>query len=79
MELLLLFIGAVLGVIITRVYASRREVWGHIDVDPNTGLCRIQLANVQLGNRRIKHAVFIIHHVEVPIPEDEFSRDEPPL
>lgn len=62
MEFLFLIGGFVLGIIITTIFKRKDVIFGFIDVDQNTGLCRVHISSDELANTKNKKVVFTINH-----------------
>ncbi len=80
MEFLFLVFGLFLGAIISKIFTKKKKkIYGHIDVDEKTGLCRVHISSDQLGDHRTKYAIFEVYHNATLNLDDVDSRDELPL
>ena len=70
MEVIFLIVGFTSGLIVSFIFRRKEKVYGSIDVDPITGLCRFRLSSDELANPKKKRAIFIVTH------DAEISRDE---
>lgn len=65
-----LAIGLIFGIIIKTIYGTRYKVYGTVDIDPVTGLCRFRISSDEIANPQKSYAYFRINH------NAEISRDE---
>lgn len=66
-------IGLILGAVIILIIDHRdKKIYGVIDIDHNTELCKFHISSDELGNRRNTKAIFIINH-EASISREEQS------
>lgn len=70
MEMLFLIIGLIGGFGVAKLFKRSEKTFGIIDVDTNTGMCRVRITSEELGDPNKKHAIFIINH------DASISRDE---
>ena len=70
MEFIFALVGFLLGIIVTKTMKFKERIYGDIDVDEKTGLCRIRLGSNELSDPKIKHAVLVVHH-GIDISRDE--------
>lgn len=66
-------IGTIIGAILEAVISCKDKIYGFIDVDQHTGMCRLRISSEEIANRKNKKAIFIINH------DANISRDEQSL
>ena len=67
-------LGASLVWVLISIFDSRKKVYGIIDVDEETGLCRVKITSNDLGDPRISTAMFKVNHGQ-KIDITDISRD----
>ena len=70
MELLIFIGGVALGIIIVTLFKQKDKIYGIIEVDHNTEMCKFRITSNELSDRKNKKAMFIIEH------EANISREE---
>ena len=70
MELAIFVIGFTIGFIFCLIFKRREYVYGQVDIDSITGLCRFRISSDKIADPRKKHAIFKINH-NVDISRDE--------
>lgn len=70
MEILLVIGGVILGIVISNLFKGGNTIYGTIDVEEESGLCRFRIDDDKLVDRRVKKATFIVNH-DVYISRDE--------
>lgn len=70
-------IGVICGIIIMFIINRKKKIYGIIDVDKKTGLCRIHISSNDLGDSTVKHVLFVVNHDAELKSEIDDSRDEP--
>lgn len=66
-------IGIIIGAILEAVISCKDKIYGFIDVDQHTGMCKIRISSEEIANRKNKKAIFIINH------DANISREEQSL
>lgn len=70
-EYLILFcLGSAFGVIFRAIWDDRKKVTGVVQIDHNSGLCRISVRDEQLSNSKCKKVIFIVEHDAVITDKD---------
>ena len=77
MDIISYIIGIICGIIMTVIINRKKKIYGIIDVDKKTGLCRIHISSNDLGNINVKHVLFVVNHDAELKSEIDDSRDEP--
>ena len=78
MQLLYIFIGLLIGIIISVLYFKFNiKTVGYIDVDIQSNLCKVHISTDDLSNNKTKKAIFRVNH-EVKVV-DIYSREEQTL
>lgn len=75
MYLVLFFLlGVIAGTVTLKLFSRKDKIYGTIDVEESSGLCRFRISNDQgLTNPKTKQAIFVVNH------NATISRDEQPL
>ena len=66
-------LGTIIGAILEAVISCKDKIYGFIDVDQHTGMCKIRISSEEIANRKNKKAIFIINH------DANISREEQSL
>ena len=66
-------LGTIIGAILEAVIDCKEKIYGFIDVDQHTGMCKIRISSEEIANRKNKKAIFIINH------DANISRDKQSL
>lgn len=70
----LYFIGGIIvGILIMTIINIRKTIYGIIDVDTKTGMCRVHISSSELSNPKCKKVMFKINH------DADISREEQSL
>ena len=72
MEILLVIGGVILGIVLTKLFKRNNTIYGTIDVEEYSGLCRFRINDAGLVDRKVKKATFLVNH-DVNISRDEQS------
>lgn len=80
MYFLFLIIGGIFGFIISIIINQKKNIiYGYIDVDSKSGLCKVHISSDQLENPKVKHVLFTVNH-NISLKLDDIDpRDEQPL
>ena len=72
MWFIFLFIGFIIGVTCSLIFKPKdnTKIYGQIDVEESSGLCRIRIADDGLMDPKVKQAIFEVKHDAL------ISRDE---
>ena len=70
MEYLFLVGGIILGIVISIIFKSKNKIYGVIEVDHNTDMCKVHITSDELSNPNSKKAIFVIDH------DGKISREE---
>lgn len=70
MELLIFIGGVALGIISVTLFKRKDKIYGIVEVDHSTEMCKFRITSDELSNRKNKKAVFKIEH------EANISREE---
>ena len=70
MEILLVLVGVIIGIVLTKLFKRDNTIYGTIDVEEESGLCRFRINDGGLIDRKVKKATFLINHDAI------ISRDE---
>lgn len=70
MEVLYVIGGVVLGIILTKMFNRLTTIYGVIDVEEESGLCRFRINDYGLVDKKVKKATFVVNH-DVYISRDE--------
>lgn len=62
MEILIFLGGVILGFIFSKFSKRQEKTYGFIDVDHETGLCRVRITSGELSNHKTRKAMFRINH-----------------
>ena len=62
MEILFFLGGMILGVLFTIMLKHKDKIYGVIEVDHNTEMCKVHITSDELSNINNKKAVFKINH-----------------
>ena len=63
MEFLFLIGGMIIGIVFTLLVTKREsKIYGIVDIDHNSGLCRFHITSSELSDRRNTKAIFRINH-----------------
>ena len=76
MYIIAFFLGIIIGTIFTIIKSKDYKIYGIIDVDKKTCLCRFKISSDELGNSNLKSATFKINYdVDLNTDTDD-SRNE---
>lgn len=70
MEILLIIIGIIIGIIFEKFRDAMITEIGTIDVDHETGLCKLNVTSDQINNVNTKKVIFTVNH------DAKISREE---
>ena len=62
--------GMILGIVLMKILNRESGVYGVIDIEEESGLCRFRIEDYGLVDKKVKKAIFIINH-DVKISRDE--------
>lgn len=58
----LFVIGWLIGYIVALIRLTKNQIHGVIEVDHNTGMCRVRIASDGLQDKTCKTATFVVEH-----------------
>ena len=65
-----ILLGAIVGSLLEKYVKKHTKTHGVIDVDHNTGQCKVKITSADLSDRKTKKAIFTINH------DAKISREE---